>query len=147
MGLGAGIKKIFKFIVAGVMTLVFFAGLLVLLTGTGTIKNNSGTDSNTLIFVGAIVMIFGAIFGVIPFLSKIRWIIKFAFSLLGIAVFAYGICGCLNCYVGSITLEWANMAGWVSIVLIIIGTLFGVLPFFKCWGKFFDDDKKKSKSE
>ncbi len=142
MGLGAGIKKILKFVVTGVMTLVFFAGLLVLLTGTGTITNNTNTDKNTLIFVGAIVMIFGAIFGVIPFLTNIKWIIKFAFSLLGIAVFAYGICGCLNCYVDSITLEWANMANWVSIVLIIIGTLFGVLPFFKCWGKFFGSDEK-----
>ncbi len=47
----------------------------------------------------------------------------------------------------SIDLSWATMDGWVSILLIIIGVLFGVLPFFKCWGKFFGDDEKKCKSK
>ncbi len=142
MGLKAGIKNIFKFIVAGVMTLVFIGGLLVLLNGLGKI-GTLPENADTVKFVGIIMMAFGLIFGVIPFLSKVKWIIKFAFSLLGIVVFIFGVCGLVNWYnPGTVGLEWANMDKWVAYITTIIGVLFGVLPFFKFWGKVFGSDEK-----
>lgn len=138
MGLKAGIKNILKFVISGVMTLVFAVGLVLLLDGLKQIDLHIATKDETLIFIGAVLMGFGLIFGVLPFLGKIKAIIKLAFSLFGLVIFGYGICGTLVSF-NVVQLSWATMGNVWPWVLNVFGLLFGVLPFFGFWKKLFKD--------
>ncbi len=142
MGLGEAFKKLFKFIIAGAMTVICIIGVILLLYSLGKLNNDIPAHAGALKFFSIVVIVFGVIFGVIPFLGKLSKIIKFAFSLLGIVICILGICGLIQHYnPGMESLAWASMDEWVAWIATIIGILFGVLPFFKFTGRLFSKEK------
>ncbi len=140
-------KNIWKLIWSAIFAVIFIIGLCMCLSayGVGLDTNAFGNadhlDSQK--FWSYVMMGFGLVFGIIPFFKIFKTLLKFAFSIFGIVIFAYGLCATLNAY-DVVSINWATSVvngKTLGPVLIIIGTIGGVIPFIKCWKKIFCDDK------
>ncbi len=144
-----GIKKIseniWKIICSAFFTVVFIIGVCMCLSAYGVIDKNAfgGAEHlETQKFISYLVMIFGLFLGVLPFLKIFRTLVKFAFSILGIVLFVYGVCITLDAY-NVCTIQWAstNSGDVTGPILLVLGLFTGVIPFIKTWKKLFCEDK------
>ncbi len=130
----SAIKKGFKLILKILASLIFLG---VLIFGVLLLTQKIPSVDYTMEaykFWGIAAIVLGLIFGVIPWLRVFLSILKFALSLFGIVVLVFGVCALLNCQ-GWVAINWANIgtsqgALIASIVMIVGGVLFGVIPFF-----------------
>ncbi len=124
------LKLIFKILASIIFLGVLVFGVLLLVQKIPSV--DYAKDAYKFWGIAAIAL--GLIFGVIPWFKFFWTILKFALSLLGIVVLVFGICALLNNQ-GWATVSWADIGDTqgaliASIVMIVGGVLFGIVPFF-----------------
>lgn len=134
MGFKSAFMKIWKILWAGLFAAVGVFGIMMILGAKGII-NFTAEFADSQLFWGIGFTVVGVLFGFLPLLKTFKTAIKFALSILGLFIFAWGLCATLTYYVDSINISWAQLphdiANWLSIVILFIGLIGGVIPFFK----------------
>ncbi len=124
------LKLFFKILASIIFLGVLIFGVLLLVQKIPSVDYTADAYK----FWGIAAIALGLIFGVIPWFKFFLTILKFALSLLGIVVLVFGICALLNNQ-GWATISWADIGATqgaliASIVMIVGGVLFGIVPFF-----------------
>ena len=150
MGFKTIFKGIWKIIWAVAFSILAILGVCMVLSSYGAgIPTDAFGQKESLVPLrswGFIFTAIGFIFGICGLLKIFKGVIKFAFSAVGVLVFVYGVCACIQFYAHINLSDWfalpTDNAGWASIIMIVLGLLLGVIPFYKTVKKFLGKEEK-----
>lgn len=136
-------KKIFKILWSTIFLIMFVIGFVMFLSayGWGISQNAFQMEDNlgTQKFICYTLMIFGLLFGVIPYFGFFWTIFKIALSIVGVLVFVFGLCLTIQYYANvEISFVPNIVAGsWLGPLTLVLGLLIGVIPFVRNIKKLF----------